>query len=175
MQIEDFPIYLAGDVTGDYPLQHEAADEGRIAGYNAVHETQRFKRKTPLAIVFSDPQIAFVGLSYEEIKEDASVVTGSFDFSKQQRALLMNKNKGMAKIYVQKSDGKLLGAQIAAPAGEHLAHHIAWAIERGLTVHDMLEFPFYHPTLEEGLFMMLLSCNKQLDIKKEGILELAKL
>jgi len=175
MQIEALPIYLAGDVTADRPLQHEAADEGRIAGYNAVHPTQRFKRKTPLAIVFSDPQIAFVGVDYAEIKEDESVVTGSFDFSKQQRAMLMNKNRGMAKLYVQKSDGKLLGAQMAVPAGEHLAHHLAWAIERGLTVHDMLELPFYHPTLEEGLFMMLLSCNKQIDVKKEGILELSKL
>lgn len=175
MQIEDLPIYLAGDVTGDRPLQHEAADEGRIAGYNAVHPIQKFKRKTPLAIVFSDPQIAFVGVSYEEIKDDENVVIGSFDFSKQQRALLMNKNKGMAKLYVQKSDGKLLGAEMAVPQGEHLAHHLAWAIERGLTVHDMLELPFYHPTLEEGLFMMLLGCTKKIDVKKEGILELAKL
>lgn len=127
MQIEDLPLYLAGDVTGDRPLQHEAADEGRIAGYNAVHKTQKFKRKTPLAIVFSDPQIAFVGVGYDEIKDDESVVIGSFDFSKQQRAMLMNKNRGLAKLYVQKSDGKLLGAQMAVPHGEHLAHHLAWA------------------------------------------------
>ena len=175
MQIEEYPIYLAGDVTGDNPLQHEAADEGRIAGYNAVHKTQKFKRKTPLSIVFSDPQIAFVGVEYNAIKDDKNVIIGSFDYSKQQRARLMNKHKGIAKIYVQKSDGKLLGAQIAAPQGENLAHHLAWAIQQEMTVHDMLELPFYHPTVEEGLFMMLLSCVKQLDIKKEGVLELTKL
>jgi len=172
MQIEDLPIYLAGDVAADRPLQHEAADEGRIAGYNAVHKIEKFSRKTPLAIVFSNPQIAFVGVDYKKIKDDANVIIGSFDFEKQQRARLMHKNRGMIKLYVQKNDGKILGAQMAVPHGEHLAHHLAWAIEQGLSVHDMLELPFYHPTLEEGLFMLLYDCIKKIDIKKEGVLEL---
>ncbi len=173
MQIEDLPIFLAGDVTAERPLQHEAADEGRIAGYNAVHPTEKFKRKVPLSIVFSDPNITFVGVDYREIKDNANVVTGSFDFTKQSRAMLMNQNRGLAKLYVQKSDGKLLGAQMAIPHGEHLAHHLAWAIEKKLTVHEMLELPFYHPTLEEGLFMMLLDCIKKIDVKKDGVLELS--
>ncbi len=173
MQIEELPIFLTGDATADCPLQHEAADEGRIAGYNAVHTLRKFRRKTPLSIVFSDPQIAFVGVDYQEIKDNPEVVIGSFDFSKQQRAMLMNTNKGLAKLFVQKSDGKLLGAQMAVPEGEHLAHHLAWAIEQGLCVHDMLELPFYHLTLEEGLFMMLLACSKKIDVKKEGVLELS--
>ncbi len=173
MQIEELPIFLAGDVTADRPLQHEAADEGRIAGYNAVHPTEKFKRKVPLAIVFSDPNIAFVGVDYRDIKDDETVAIGSFDFTKQSRAMLMNKNRGIVKLYVQKSDGKLLGAQMAVPHGENLAHHLAWAIEKELTVHDMLELPFYHPTLEEGLFMLLLDCTKKIDVKKEGVLELS--
>ncbi len=81
------------------------------------------------------------------------------------------KIRGLANLYVQKSTGKLLGAQIAAPGGEHLAHHLAWAMEQELTVFDMLAQPFYHPTFEEGLYVLLLNCVKKLGIKKEGILE----
>ena len=171
MQIENLPIYIAGDVNADRPLLHEAADEGRIAGYNVVKEKRNFKRKVPLAIVFSDPQIALIGKDYDEIIEDENVIIGSYNFKEQGRAFLMNKNTGMANLYVQKSDGKLLGAQIAAPHGEHLAHHLAWAMEQELTVHDMLELPYYHPTLEEGLYTLLLKCVKKLESKKEGILE----
>ncbi len=172
MQIEDLPIYMAGDVNADRPLLHEAADEGRIAGYNAIHAQKPFKRKVPLAIVFTDPNIAFIGKEYNEIKDDDSVLIGSYSFSKQARAMLMNVNKGIANLYVQKSDGKILGAQIAVPGAEHLAHHIAWAIEQNLTVYQMMKFPFYHPTLEEGLYLLLLDCIKKLGIKKKGILEI---
>lgn len=171
MQIEDLPIFIAGDVNGDRPLLHEAADEGRIAGYNVIKPKKKFQRKVPLSIVFTDPNIAFIGKDYKEIKDDDSVVIGSFDFTKQSRAMLMNTNAGIARLYVQKSDGKLLGAQIAAPHGEHLAHHLAWAMEHEFTVHDILQLPFYHPTVEEGLYMLLLDCMKKIDVKKEGILE----
>ncbi len=86
--------------------------------------------------------------------------------------MLMNANKGIANLYVQKGTGKLLGAQIAVPRGEHLAHHLAWAIEQELTVFDMLTQPFYHPTFEEGLYGLLMDCVKKLGIKKEGVLEI---
>ncbi len=172
MQIENLPIYIAGDVNVDRPLLHEAADEGRISGYNVVNDQKRFKRKVPLAIVFTDPNIALIGKDYNDIKDDDDVITSSFNFKQQGRAFLINKNAGLVNLYVQKSDGKLLGAQIAAPGGEHLAHHLAWAMEHELTVYDMLALPFYHPTLEEGLYMLLLHCMKKIGIKKEGILEI---
>ena len=171
MQIESLPVYIAGDVNADRPLLHEAADEGRIAGYNVVKSQKKFKRKVPLAIVFTDPNIALIGKDYKEIKDDANVITGTFNFKQQGRAFLINKNAGLANLYVQKSDGKLLGAQIAAPAGEHLAHHLAWAMEKELTVYDMLELPFYHPTLEEGLYSLLMNCVKKIGLKKQSILE----
>ncbi len=171
MQIEDLSIYITGDVNADRPLLHEAADEGRIAGYNVVKEQKRFKRKVPLAIVFSDPNIALVGKDYNAIKEDEQVIIGSYDFKQQGRAFLINKNAGLARLYVEKNGGKLLGAQIAAPGGEHLAHHLAWAMEQELTVYDMLELPFYHPTLEEGLYALLMNCMKKIGLKKETVLE----
>lgn len=175
MQIEDLPIYIAGDVNADRPLLHEAADEGRIAGYNVLKSQKRFKRKVPLTIVFTDPNIALIGKDYKEIKDDANVVTATYDFKQQGRAFLINKNAGLVHLYVQKSDGKLLGAQMIAPGGEHLAHHLAWAMEHELTIYDMLQLPFYHPTLEEGLYSLLLSCSKAIGKKTTGIREVAYL
>ncbi|HIQ47412.1 MAG TPA: dihydrolipoyl dehydrogenase [Sulfurovum sp.] len=172
MQIEDLPVYIAGDVNADRPLLHEAADEGRIAGYNVVKEQKKFKRKVPLAIVFTDPNIAFVGKSYKEIKEDSNILTASYDFKQQGRAFLINKNAGLCHLYVEKNEGKLIGAQMVAPGGEHLAHHLAWAMEKELTVYDMLALPFYHPTLEEGLYTLLRDAVKKLEHKKESILEI---
>ena len=65
-------------------------------------------------------------------------------------------------LYAAREDGRLLGAEMAAPAAEHLAHLLALAITRGLTAHDMLRMPFYHPTLEEGLRTALRQIARQL-------------
>jgi dihydrolipoamide dehydrogenase len=54
-------------------------------------------------------------------------------------------------VYVGREDGMILGAEMLAPEGEHLAHLLAWAASAGLDVHQVLSLPFYHPVLEEGL------------------------
>ena len=94
MQIEDKPVFIAGDVTADRPLLHEAADEGRIAGINAVRKTPlAFRRKTPLFITFSDPQIVQVGQRYAEL-DASNILVGGVAFGMLGRALIMGRNKG---------------------------------------------------------------------------------
>ena len=66
-------------------------------------------------------------------------------------------------LYAARGDGRLLGAAMCAPSGEHLAHLLALAIDRGLTVFDLLRMPFYHPVVEEGLRTALRAVAKQLD------------
>ena len=147
MRVGDLPVYLAGDVNGRAPVLHEAADDGRIAGYNCLRETPRsFCRRTRLGIVYTEPCIATVG---EPEKEGS--VTGSVDFSRQGRARLSGRASGSLKVWARSSDGLLQGAELCAPGGEHLAHQLAWAAQNGMTVGQMLGLPFYHPTLEEGL------------------------
>jgi dihydrolipoamide dehydrogenase len=64
----------------------------------------------------------------------------------------MLRNRGVLRIYASRSEnGRILGAEMACPAAEHMAHLLALAIGQRLTVHDVLRMPFYHPTLEEGL------------------------
>lgn len=174
MQIEGHShLFVAGDATGDRQLMHEVADEARIAGYNAaVADTpKRFKRKKLLGITFTDPNICMVGEKWSALEGRDDVIIGARNFDTQGRAKLLKKNKGLLHIYARKSDGLLLGAEMVAPRGEHLAHHLSWAIEQGLTVTDMLRLPFYHPVLEEGMENALYDLLGQMDDVPEGLVE----
>lgn len=151
MQIGTLPIYIAGDANADVPLLHEAADEGFIAGYNAVREkAECFERRTPLAIFFTSPHVAVVGRSFADLR-DAEVVIGEVDLGGQGRLRMSGRNRGFLRVYAAPESGRLLGAELCAPEGEHLAHLIALAIDRETTVRDFLRLPFYHPVVEEGL------------------------
>jgi dihydrolipoamide dehydrogenase len=63
----------------------------------------------------------------------------------------MLQNKGAARLYADPVTHRFLGAEIAGPRAEHLAHLLAWAHQSGLTIDQMLAMPFYHPVVEEGL------------------------
>ncbi|MDF1563752.1 MAG: dihydrolipoyl dehydrogenase [Deltaproteobacteria bacterium] len=151
MKVEGLPIFLAGDLSGDRPVLHEATDEGRIAGINAGRdEPLRFARKAMLGITFTDPNVCRVGMSFADAEARGAAI-GEQNFMRQARSRVMGKARGLLRVYGDGSDGKLLGAEMAIPGGEHLAHELAWAIQQGLTVFDLLAMPFYHPVLEEGL------------------------
>ncbi|KFN46450.1 dihydrolipoyl dehydrogenase [Arenimonas metalli] len=162
LQVADLPIYLAGDANAHAPILHEAADEGYIAGRNAMQDTPDcYRRRTPLGIVFSEPGTAFVGLGFDALPEDA--IIGSVDFTRQGRARAGQRNQGLLRVYAARGDGRLLGAAMCAPSGEHLAHLLALAIDRGLTVFDLLRMPFYHPVVEEGLRTALRAVARQFE------------
>jgi dihydrolipoamide dehydrogenase len=190
LQVAGLPIFLAGDANAEVPLQHEAADDGHIAGLNAVAASVKgrvsddrprpaarvrggaegpsqgpflggFVRRTPLSIVFSDPNLALVGQRLDALDRDR-VVVGEARFADQGRARLMLRNAGLVRISANREDGALLGAELFAPEGEHLAHWLALAIHRRSTVFDLLRAPFYHPTVEEGLRSALVDLAKQL-------------
>lgn len=155
LQVADLPVFLAGDANGQVPLLHEAADEGHIAGLNAVRlaageKPACFARRTPLAIVFSEPNIAVVGRRRAGLA-DTPVIEGGVDFARQGRARAGQRNHGLMRLYAEPGTGKLLGAEMCAPAAEHMAHLLALALDRGMTVRELLRLPFYHPVLEEGL------------------------
>ncbi len=167
MQLEGLPIFIAGDVNMDRPLLHEAGHEGRVAGYNAVHaDIEKFKRKVALGITFCDPNIAAVGAQLSELDE-SEIAIGEMQFAPVGRALILGKNRGLLRLYVQKSDGLLLGASMCCVKAENLAHLIAWSIQNGMTVFDMLKMPFYHPVIEEALQAALYSVLSQLDVKQD--------
>ena len=166
MQVGDLRVFMAGDVDTHAPLLHEAADDGHIAGMNALAEAPTpFQRRTPLSIVFTDPQIAVVGPKRADM-DPATTIVGTVRFDNQGRAVAAQRNQGRLCVYAHRATGKLLGAEMCAPEGEHLAHLLALAVQQQLTVHDVLGMPIYHPVLEEGLRSALRDAARQLDVER---------
>lgn len=109
-------------------------------------------RRTPLAITFSEPQIATVGRGYKELSNGREhFAIGAVSFEDQGRSRVMRQNKGMLRVYAEYGSGRFLGAEMVGPRAEHIGHLLAWAHQATLTVSQMLEMPFYHPVVEEGL------------------------
>jgi dihydrolipoamide dehydrogenase len=162
------PIFIAGDANSALPLLHEAADEGRIAGNNAASypEVRAGLRRTPLAVVFTDPQIATVGLTINEVDKrcQGCFAVGEVSFEDQGRSRVIGKNRGLLRVYGEHGSGLFMGAEMFGPAAEHIAHMLAWSAQRRLTVSEMLEMPFYHPVIEEGLRTALKDLNRNLSI-----------
>ncbi len=163
MQIGATHVFIGGDATNDKPLLHEASDEGRIAGDNAGRfpRVEPGVRRSPLAVVFSDPQIAMVGSSHAELAGRA-IVTGEVSFENQGRSRVMLKNQGRLHVYADARNGRFLGAEMVGPRAEHIGHLLAWAHQSQMTIADMLAMPFYHPVIEEGLRTALRDACRQL-------------
>ena len=150
-------IFIAGDASNQLPLLHEAADQGKIAGDNAGRypNIANGLRRSTIGVVFTNPQIASVGLRYAQVrqryKNPECVAIGEVSFRNQGRSRVMLVNKGHMRVYAEQGSGRFIGAEIFGPAAEHLAHLLAWAHQAGMTVPQMLDMPFYHPVIEEGL------------------------
>ncbi|MGU3359413.1 dihydrolipoyl dehydrogenase [Methylobacterium sp. M6A4_1b] len=149
------PIFIAGDANADRPVLHEAARQGRIAGANAARLVASGRAAvasprpwTPLTMVFTEPQAASVGEAYDPAATDR--VLGTVDFRDQGRARIMAENAGALRLHADRG-GTLKGAEMLGPACEHLAQFLALALAEGLTAQTLLDRPFYHPTVEEGL------------------------
>jgi len=175
LQIAGLPLFLAGDANGARALLHEAADEGHIAGLNAMRvaageKPACYARRTPLAIVFSEPNVAVAGRRRAELAE-GTFIEGEIDFARQGRARAGQRNHGLMRLYAEPETGKLLGAEMCAPAAEHMAHLLALALDRGMTVRELLRLPFYHPVLEEGLRSALRELAAQLPAAGESDLQ----
>lgn len=168
MQIENLPIYIAGDADAERPLLHEAGDEGRIAGHNAATGSNTaFHRKMPLNIIFSDPNIVQVGQRFDELDPETTAI-GQMAIPPVGRALIMANNKGLIRVYAEKATGRMLGAEMICVRGEHLAHLLNWCIDEGLTVGQLLQKPFYHPVMEEALQAALYDLYHKVDAKNDS-------
>lgn len=171
MQCSAGHIFIAGDVNADLPLLHEATDEGRIAGNNAGagHEPRVGLRRTPLAVVFTSPQIATVGMSIDQVDEHCRghYAVGEVSFEGQGRSRVIGKNKGILRVYGEHGSGLLMGAEMFGPAAEHIGHLLAWAVQKRMTVTEILDMPFYHPVIEEGVRTALRDLNYKLSIGPE--------
>ncbi len=173
-------IFIAGDASNQLPLLHEASDQGKIAGQNAgtYPNISNGLRRSHIGVVFSDPQIAAIGLKYAQVearyKNMDCVAIGEVSFRNQGRSRVMLVNKGHMRVYAEQGSGRFLGAEIAGPAAEHLAHLLAWAHQQKMTIAQMLDMPFYHPVIEEGLRTALRDVNAKLKTGRDAPPECAE-
>lgn len=168
-------IFIAGDASNQLPLLHEAADQGRIAGDNAGRypDIRAGLRRSSISAVFSDPQIAMVGESYKQLTTRLGncgcFAIGTVSFENQGRSRVMLRNKGLLHVYGEQGTGRFLGAEMMGPNAEHLAHLLAWAHQNQMTISQMLDMPFYHPVIEEGVRTALRDLNAKLHLGPEMI------
>ncbi|WP_407792402.1 dihydrolipoyl dehydrogenase [Pigmentiphaga litoralis] len=157
LQSGSLPIFFAGDVVPARPLMHEAADEGLIAARAALQclEGQIDADALPgrrifISIVFSDPDVCAVGTPYDKL-DMARTVIGTAQGSGNGRSRILGAEDNLVRIYADRDSGVLTGASLVASHGEHLAHLLAWAVQRKETLQGLLDMPFYHPSVEEML------------------------
>ena len=94
--------------------------------------------------------------------KDRAPIVGRINFDDQGRSRVMLQNRGRMNVYGERGTGRFLGAEFVAPRGEHKAHLLAWAHQQRLTIPQMLDLPFYHPVVEEGLRTALRDAASQL-------------
>lgn len=105
-------------------------------------------------MVFTSPQIGFVGLKYAQVAAQYQAdefVIGEVSFKNQGRSRVMLVNKYHMRLYAESHLPLYRRGNRGTPAAEHLAHLLAWAHQMKMTVPQMLDMPFYHPVIEEGL------------------------
>jgi dihydrolipoamide dehydrogenase len=103
-------------------------------------------------VIFSDPQICTAGADYAALtRAGVSFDIGEASFEDQGRSRVMARNRGLVHVYGDRATGRFLGAEMIGPAAEHIGHLLAWSAQHSLTVQEMLDSPFYHPVVEEGL------------------------
>ena len=146
-------VYAAGDVTGRDPFVYMAAYGARIAAENALNgDGRRYDATAMPAVVFTDPQVAGVGLTEAAAhRRGIATATSVLPLAQLPRALAARDTRGLIKLVAEAGGGRLLGAHILAPEGADSIQTAALAIKCGLTVGQLAETIFPYLTTVEGL------------------------
>jgi pyruvate/2-oxoglutarate dehydrogenase complex dihydrolipoamide dehydrogenase (E3) component len=145
-------IFAAGDCTGPYEIVHLAVQQGEIAGHNAGRPQQPKEMDYRLLteIVFTDPQLAFVGLTEREASSrKIPFIAASYPFNDHGKSLIMEAKDGFVKLLADPKTGEIIGGACAGPMGGELIHEIIVAMSKHVTVQELAAMPHYHPTLAE--------------------------
>ena len=155
-------IYAAGDVTGRDQFVYMAAYGAKLAAKNALNDDSlRYDNSAMPAIVFTDPQVASVGLTEAAARAAGHAVrVSTIGLDRVPRALAARDTRGLIKLVADAGNGRLLGAHILAPEGADSIQTAALAIRQGLTVEDLADTIFPYLTTVEGLKLAALSFGK---------------
>lgn len=145
-------IYAIGDVAGPPLLAHKASHEALAAAAAIAGEEGARRPRLIPAVVFTDPEIASVGLTESQARaQGIDVAAGKFPFAASGRALTMNQGDGFSKIVAEKGSGRVLGAHVVGADASEIIGEMGLAIELGATLEDLARTVHAHPTLPETL------------------------
>ena len=144
-------VYTAGDCTGTYEIVHIAVNQGEVAGRNVAKAgSARMDYRLIILVVFTDPQMAFVGLTEKAAAaKGIPFLSASYPFNDHGKSIIMNAMDGFVKLLADPKSGEIIGGQCAGPSGGELIHEIVAAMAKRMTVHELAAMPHYHPTLAE--------------------------
>ena len=152
LMTDDENIYAIGDVSVGPMLAHKASMQGKIAAGIIAGEKVSYDNFVVPAVVFTDPEIASVGLSEDEAKDKGiKVKTGKFPFSVSSRAMTREETQGFVKVIANEADDKIIGVQIVGSDASDLISEAALAIKMNSTIEDLASTIHPHPTLSESL------------------------
>jgi len=126
--------------------------QGEIAAHNLAppDARRRMDYRLLLTVVFTEPQVAFVGLSEKEAKSrNIPYLVASYSFNDHGKSLIMEARDGYVKLLANPQSGEILGGACVGPVGGELIHEIVAAMAKRMTVHELAVLPHYHPTLAE--------------------------
>jgi pyruvate/2-oxoglutarate dehydrogenase complex dihydrolipoamide dehydrogenase (E3) component len=152
MQTSAPHIYAAGDCTGPHEIVHLAVQQGEIAAHNIAQpkSPRRMDYRLLISVVFTDPQVAFVGLTEKEAKaRNLPCLTAGYPFNDHGKSLIMEAKDGFVKLLADPKSGEILGGACVGPVGGELIHEVVAAMAKRMTVQELAAMPHYHPTLAE--------------------------
>ncbi|MDQ1710421.1 MAG: hypothetical protein QOG49_1806, partial [Frankiaceae bacterium] len=146
-------VYAAGDCTGVLMLASVAAMQGRIAMWHALGEAvQPLRLDTVSATVFTDPEIAAVGVSQADIESGAVVATTiKLALATNARAKMQGITDGFVKLYARPGSGTILGGVVVAPRASELILSVALAVQHGITAEQFAHTFSIYPSLSGSL------------------------
>jgi dihydrolipoamide dehydrogenase len=145
-------VYAVGDVTGISLLAHVASMQGLVAAANAAGGQAAMDYSAIPNCVYTDPEIASVGLPEPKAKEQGRAVrVGRFNFAALGKAMCIGETTGMVKVVADAQTDKVLGVGIVGPHATDIIAEGVLAVRHGLTVHQVAEAIHAHPTLPEAV------------------------
>ena len=150
LQTDDANIYAIGDIAGEPMLAHKASHEARVAVEHIAGHNVAFEPKAIPAVVFTDPEIAWAGLTENRAKEkNITVEVAKFPWAASGRAVTLDRNDGVTKLIIEPETERILGVGICGPGAGELIAEATLAIEMGANVRDLALTIHPHPTLSE--------------------------
>jgi len=144
-------VYAIGDLIGGMLLAHKASHDGIIASENASGLTRRMSYEALPLAVFTEPELATVGLTEQDAKKmGMELSVGSFPFQASGRAVTMGRTDGFVKILAD-SEGRIRGAHILATGASELIAELTLAVGKKMTLEDVSQSIHIHPTLSEAV------------------------